>query len=436
MIASRKMVAMIALVFGMDTRGAIVARTTIIAFLMFVLCASDRQSQLCAGERTNACDAAAGSTDAGCADKPKCEPWVVEREAMFDSDYLSQLTKPLSIERGDFKMPISGGAYHWFHQSLIGNSGGYGIDGLRGTYFYYLNADPQYKLEGGRTLGGHVEMRFRDGDTFRSFVDEHVWPWEAYGYVKDDDWGTLKAGLVYKQFGRAWDGVFFGNAPYFDGAKLDADYGLSWESTREVNDCFKIDRTAQFFFHEDSSNGSFAGGDAESVAGYTEKNTGVFRIVPTWTHENGGVLALGLSGLIGQIDSTRADLTDETVSAYALDLTYTIGRWQAFIEGSQTFGTINPVRYVSGGPSNRISNLWTGLQYTQGPVTYRCSYSNSIDANPDATQNMILTGATVTLTKNVDLYLEWVHERVDGAELPGQDGYFFNSLEYVVNWHF
>ena len=364
------------------------------------------------------------------------EPFVVNREALFDIGHLSCLTDALNFEHGCFSMPITGGAYHWFHQSLIGNSGGYGIDGLRGTYFYYLYVDPQVSVDRGRTVGGHMELRLRDGDPFRSFIDENIWPWEAYAYVQDDEWGTFKAGLLFKQFGKFWDGVFFGNAPYFDGAKLDADYGLSWESTNEVNKCFKIDRFLQFFFHEDSSNGSFGGGDAESVDGYAEENTGVVRIVPTWTFANGATAALGFSGLAGQISSRRADLVDEEVYAYAVDLTYTRGRWMTFIEGAQTFGVINPVRYVSGGPSDKISNIWTGVHYTRGPVTYRVSYSNSIDENPDAVQNMVLAGTTITLTKNVDLYFEYIHERVDDADLAGQNGEFFNSFEYVVNWHF
>lgn len=364
------------------------------------------------------------------------DPWVVSREAWLEAGHLSCLTDALHFEHGKFSMPVTGGAYHWFHQSLIGNSGGYGIDGLRGTYFYYLYLDPKLALESGRTVGGHAELRLRDGDTFRSFIDEQVWPWEAYGFIEDEDWGTLKAGLLYKRFGKFWDGVFFGNAPYFDGAKLDADYGVSWESTYDVHECFKIDRYCQFFFHEDSSNGSFGGGDAESVAGYTEVNTGVVRIAPTWTFGDGATATLGFSGLAGQINSRRADLDDDDVYGYACDLTYTCGPWMAFLEGGRTFGVINPVRYVSGGPSDRISNIWTGLHYTHGPVTYRVSYSNSIDENPDAVQNMVLAGTTITVTKNLDLYLEYVQQRVDGAELPGQNRDFFNSFEYVVNWHF
>jgi hypothetical protein len=360
----------------------------------------------------------------------------VSREPLFSHSYLDRLTELGNIQRRGFKMPITGGAWHWFHQSLIGRGGGYGIPGLRGTYYWYLYADPEIDLGCGRRIGGHLELRLRENGTYRSFIDEQVWPYEAYGYIHDEDYGTLKAGLVFKQFGIFWDGAFFGNTLEFDGLTLDADYGLSWESTDEIDGCFKIERYVQFFFHEDSSNGSFGGADAESVDGYTEKNTGVIRVVPTWTRSDGAVVELGLSGLVGEIDSRRPDLTDETVAAYAVDLTYTRGRWKAFVEGAQTFGTVNPQRYVSGGPSNRITNVLAGVHYTLGPVTYRCSYTNSIDANPNAIQNMIVAGATIAVTKHVDMYLEYVNERIDGAEIAGQNGFFFNGLEYVINWHF
>ena len=69
-------------------------------------------------------------------------------------------------------------------------------------------------------------------------------------------------------------------------------------------------------------------------------------------------------------------------------------------------------------------------------MTYRASYSNSIDENPDAVQNMVVAGTTITVTKNIDLYFEYVRQRVDGADLPGRNGEFFNSFEYVINWHF
>jgi predicted porin len=96
----------------------------------------------------------------------------------------------------------------------------------------------------------------------------------------------------------------------------------------------------------------------------------------------------------------------------------------------------NPVSYVSGGPSNRLTNFLAGVHFTHGAVTYRCSYSNSIYDNPHAVQNMVLAGATITLTKHVDLYLEYVNQRVSDADIPAQNREFFNGLEWVINWHF
>jgi len=384
-------------------------------------------------------NATAEANSATIGDCPSCcpDPWVVSREPISDISYLDRLTDLGSkIDNDDnFKMPVTGGAWHWFHESLIGGPGGYGIPSISGTYFWYLYVDPVYTTQAGNKIGGHMELRLRENDKFRSFVDDQVWTWELYGYIQNDQLGTLKAGQLFNRFGLFWDGTFFGNAAYFDGLKLDADYGLSWEKTAEIHGCLKVDSYLQFFFHEDQTNGSFAGADAESIAGFTERNTGVARLAPTWTRADGSQIALGASAMVGQIDSKIA-FPDQTISAYGFDLTYTKGPWKAYAEGSQLFGVRNPVNYVSGGPSDQLTNFLFGLNYTRGAATYRCNYSNSIYANPGAVQNMLVTGTTITLTKHVDLYLEWVNQRVDGAEIPGRNGPFFNSLEYVLNWHF
>lgn len=363
------------------------------------------------------------------------EPW--SREPICCNSYLDCLTELGSSlgSRDNFKSPITGGAWHWFHQSLIGRPGGYGIPALRDTYFWYLYADPEYTTSAGNKLGGHLELRLRETDTFRSFIEDQVWPWEMYAYVRNDDLGTFKAGQLFNRFGLFWDGVFFGNAAYFDGLKLDADIGMSWEKTTDFGDSVTIESYLQFFFHEDQSNGSFSGADAESVVGYSEQNTAVMRLLPTWTLPDGSQFTLGMSGFVGEIDS-RIALPDETMWAYGVDATYRQGPWYLYVEGSQTYGVRNPVNYVSGGPSDELTNFLGGIQYTSGGVTYRCAYSNSIYENPYAVQNFILTGATVTLTDHVDLYVEWLHYRVDNASLPGRDGYFFNGIEWVINWHF
>jgi hypothetical protein len=385
-------------------------------------------------------DADQGCETAGCdgfCDDLCPEPWIVSRDALCDFGCLDGMTETFAgIGHGEhFQMPISGGAWHWFHQSLIGRSGGYGIPGLRDTYFWYLYADPQYAVSDHRKVGGHLELRLRENGTFRTFIDQQIWTWESYIYLQDDDLGTFKAGQLFNRFGLFWNGVFFGNAAYFDGLKLDADYGLSWEKTTEVHDCLRLNTYLQYFFHEDQGNGSFAGADAESVAGYSEKNTGVLRVEPTWTLSDGSQLTWAASVMVGEIDSQIA-LPDETVWAYGTDLTYARGAWKSYLEVSQLHGVRHPVNYISGGPSDELTNLLSGVQYTQGPVTYQASYSNSIYDNPGAIQNMILAGITISLTDHVDLYVEWNQQRIDDAELPGQNGYLFNALEWAINWHF
>ena len=85
------------------------------------------------------CDGAIGSVApcSGCCCCCCPEPWIIAREPWCCHSHLDCLTElGSSIDNGcNFKMPITGGAWHWFHQSLIGRPGGYGIPGLRDTYF-------------------------------------------------------------------------------------------------------------------------------------------------------------------------------------------------------------------------------------------------------------------------------------------------------------
>ena len=212
-------------------------------------------------------------------------------------------------------------------------SNGYGIPGLRGTYYWSVDVDPKIKLDGPffQEIGLHSQIRLRENGTFRPFIEDQVWPWEAYAYAKTTA-GTFKAGQIWKRFGLDWDGVFYGNVAYFDGFKLDPDLGVSWEYTFKVSDAFKVDTIAQFYFREDGINGSLDGADAESTSLLREENTGVVRVVPTWTFADGSSIALGLSGSVGQIDARGTGVSDDTHSAWAVDLTYTKGNFKVFGE--------------------------------------------------------------------------------------------------------
>jgi hypothetical protein len=360
-------------------------------------------------------------------DKPKEGPATVFGSTFFDE---------LKAKKDAAGIPITLGAWHWFRFGDQGpGSNGYGQPGLRGTYYWTVDLDPKLKLDGPNVteVGLHSQIRLREDGLFRGFIDNDIWPWEAYLYAKTAV-GTFKAGQIWKRFGMDWDGVFYGNVAYFDGFKLDPDLGVSWEQSFEQSKHFKIDATAQCFLKEDGINGSLVGSDAESSDGLTERNTGLLRLVPTWQLSSDSSLAIGVSGMVGQVDSDLAGIGDDTYAAYAIDATYTKGNFKIFGEILQSFGTIHPNRYVSGGPSDQITDYLVGASYKTGPVTWRANYSAGYDKNPGGEQSFFLPGATIALTPNVDLYLEYVKWTVtpdNGPKATYEDGY-----QVALNWRF
>ena len=92
------------------------------------------------------------------------------------------------------------------------------------------------------------------------------------------------------------------------------------------------------------------------------------------------------------------------------------------------------MRYVSGGPSDKITDYLVGASYKTGPVTWRVNYSLGQDDNPGGEQEFFLPGVTIALTPNVDLYAEYVKWTVDpdnAAEATYEDGY-----QLILNWRF
>jgi hypothetical protein len=341
----------------------------------------------------------------------------------------------LQAEKEKYHLAISVGANHWFHldrdERIYGN--GYGVPTESGTYYWYIAADPSFKFKGGpiNEIGAHVQFRFRDDkhDKLRAFYYNTYWFYEAYAYGKTD-FGTFKAGEIVTQFGIAWDGSWWEGVPYFDGYKFDPDYGISWERTWKPSDRFSVDSTAQFFFASDRVNGSIPGADAESADG--ERNTGVVRLVPTWTIDEQTKLAWGISGLVGGIKGSRPG-ADDTRSAFGTDLTLTIGNFSVFGEYIDGFGVANPVRYVSGGPSDRVDSLRGGVAYKYGPVTFHVNYSYGWDHNPQGHQYVFDPGLNVQLTKNLILYAEYV--KWDVTDRNDITSKFDDGFELILVWN-
>lgn len=242
---------------------------------------------------------------------------------------------------------------------------------------------------------------------------------------------------VWKRFGLDWDDSFWGNVQYFDGFKLNPDYGVSWENTWKVRDALQVDSFVQFFIAQDGINGTIKGSESESLPGDSRHNNAVVRVVPTWTFADHATLALGLNGMWGDYrynPSVIPGIADQSVPAWCVDVTYTKGRLKLFAEALQQYGIVNPDRYVSGGPSHRISNVLAGAHYTVGPVKFRLVYSAGFDEDPSGWQGLLVPGVTVALTKNVDLYAEYV--RWDVYPAGGPHKVFEDGWQFVINWRF
>jgi len=333
-------------------------------------------------------------------------------------------------------LPISIGAHNWVHVNNGGPAAsGYGVPGLRGTYFWYVIADPELSLANTavESIGAHVEFRFRDSsDKFRAFFDHTYWFYEAYVYAHTR-LGQFKAGQIAKQFGLGWDDTWWGNVQYFDGFKLDTDYGASWENTWPSSDTFKVDTVVQYFVAQADISGSLVGANPQSDPAAHERNIGSIRIVPTWQLSDESSLALGFSILGGDIRDPTAPGRNRGQFAWAADITYKRGGFKIFGEVDQSFGVLHPKRYVSGGPSNRISDVLVGAGYQFGPVLYRIAWSAGFDANPSGHQYLLVPGVTVALTKNVNLFAEYVRWEVTGSS--GKRTTFENGFQLVLNWH-
>src|SRR5436190_5041858 len=109
---------------------------------------------------------------------PAAEPPTVFGTTWFDQ---------LKAKKDEAGIPITLGAWHWFRFGDDGpGSNGYGIPGLRGTYYWSVDIDPKFKLDGPffNEVGIHSQIRLREQGTFRPFIGDEIWPWEAYAYAK------------------------------------------------------------------------------------------------------------------------------------------------------------------------------------------------------------------------------------------------------------
>jgi hypothetical protein len=367
----------------------------------------------------------------------------------------------LGEEYEEFKqrqhMPVTFGAWNWWHVNTGGPlATGYGIPSttnsaypaLPGTYNYTLEASPEFECNVWpfTKAGVYSDVRFRDsGVPMRPFYASDTWLQQGYAWGLTD-FGVFKVGDITRRFGLDWDGTWWGNVAYFDGFKISSAWGLSWEATTDLSERFRIDHFLQFFLHN-NLDGSLVGADPDSVIGSSERNMLVGRAVPTLQLSKNESLALGISGLYGQIENRSAlalaglpllsfaSPGNQTQSAWAVDATYTNGRLKVFGEALQSYGVLSPSNYVSFGPSSRLTDAEIGVHWTEGPVTYRCCYSMGFYDNPSGLQQLLVPGVTLAMTRNTEIYMEYAYQEVRHS---GSQSFttLENGMQFLLHVHF
>jgi hypothetical protein len=338
--------------------------------------------------------------------------------------------------RKNAALPVTLGAWHWWRIPTGGpGAGGYGSPSLPGTYYYYLQIDPFWTTGGKfvQSVGLHADLRLREKNAFRSSLNSTFWPFEMYAWASTTA-GVFKVGQMRRKFGLEWDGSFYGNVLYYDGFKLNSDIGVSWERTFWIKPKFSLESHAQFFFREDGISSGLTGADTESTTAFRLQNQAIVRVVPTWWFSPTSSLALGFSGSVGQVKALSAGYHDHALTVWGIDLTYTSGKFKTFAEVLQRNGAINPVRYVSGGMSTRTTDFIVGASYITGPVTWRVAYSAGYDSHPGGKQFMFVPGVTIAMTKNIDLYLEYVKWSVQASGSSAMT--YENGFQAAINWRF
>jgi len=379
---------------------------------------------------------------------------LLEDEYLLGDSWLHRFGVQYEKRKSSRRLPITLSAWHWWHTNTGGPApSGYGLPGadgypdITGTYYYGVEFDPSWEVQGELfdRIRSHVNLQFRDGGSpIRPYYpNDSFWLYEGYLAAHAGS-ETIKVGAIERRFGLAWDGTFWGSVPYYDGYKLSTSWGVSWEDAPEMTDNFKLDRSLQLLLLPNVDLAEI-GATPFGVYGSKETVTAVSRIVPTFQLSETKTLAWGISALVGGIKNddvlsvagveglTFASPGSQTHVAWGTDVSYTAGDWHLFAEFVQSFGVVSPYRYVSLGPSNRQTSVLTGVHRQVGPIQYRFNYSTGFDDNPSGTQHLWVPGVTVSLTKNVEFMAEYVNQILKPSGASKFESYE-NGCQFIVHW--
>lgn len=273
--------------------------------------------------------------------------------------------------------------------------------------------------------GFHADYRLRT-TKLRSFFPDNTWLQQ--GYVSyQTPWGEIKAGSFYRRVGLFWDDSFFGNIQYFDGLKLDPEFGLGFEGKHKLEGRLGAKYSLQYFSTDARINGSLPGRDFVSEPGARAKNDVTMRFAPVWNFNDGISLTVGGSFARGSID--RDTGPNNQRNQVAADATLQVGPWMAY--GEILRQTVNGIVILP--PENATYTL-VGTRWTQGRFEPRLNFSQGNYHGLNGRREFIIQpGITIKLADGFSFIYEYDFWR---SLSPLKNTTLDRSLNFVLHYHF
>ncbi|HRI69457.1 MAG TPA: hypothetical protein PK156_34735 [Polyangium sp.] len=265
-------------------------------------------------------------------------------------------TDPVAKARGVTGIPDEG-AFFRIHQAHIN------FDGSIGDFGLFFNGS------------------IRD-TKMREFYAGTAWVEEGYVYYKHPK-AFIKIGKSYNRFSLFWDNSFYGNVQFYDGFKLDPDYGISLEGSVGKETGPRLGYYGQYFIVDGRTNGSYVARDTISIPNARRRHMAVARLEPSYFWSKTDSLTIGLSG-----------------EYFQADLPAPVGKKNVFRVGADFYTNIGPIS-VWGDITRQI-----GQSVTEWPIPPSTDPTTGVvtPGKASAKNDYILIGAEARIQKFVLRY--------------------------------
>jgi len=227
--------------------------------------------------------------------------------------------------------------------------------------------------------------------------------------------------------GLDWDDSFFGNIQYFDGFKLDPQFGVGFEGSHNLSGRLGAEYSLQYFSTDSGINGSLPGRDFVSELSAHAKNDLALRFAPVWHFSKQASLTLGGSFAQGAIDRDAGP--HNTRTQVAADGTLQLGPLLTY--GEILRQTVTGVVIL---PPQDATYVLGGVRWAKGRYQPRFNFSQGNYHGLNGRREYILQpGITVRVADNLSFIYEFdFWRRISTTQTTALD----RSLNFVLLYHF